>query len=386
MMRFVYEAASRSGFDPFLAYNIVPGVRGRQELTTLGRLAARAPLGVVEETFEGMRGVGIERRFPEAEFLNYRGNRRLWDEVLRRADACFAVGGNSHAALPLAYANRPFALWVATPLLEDRIDRIRHQRVPRKLRDYASLPLLLQQERFVYEKASHVLALSEYTRRLLAGKYPFLEGKMTIASFPIDTERFRPVPFAEKSGDYLLFTGRFDDERKNMPLLLRAFREIAPRHPRLTLRLVGATATDSMRETMRAYGIESRVETYPFLSRDELVRHYQHAALFVIASFQEGLCISGLEALSCGTPVISTRCGGPEELLRSGENGWLVPNDDAPALRDAILRFLELEAAGRERMGLAARAYVEQHHHADVIWPKFLAAIEGADPGAAAAS
>ena len=47
--------------------------------------------------------------------------------------------------------------------------------------------------------------------------------------------------------------------------------------------------------------------------------------MFVIPSHQEGLCIAALEAMACGCPVVSTRCGGPEEFVVEGRTGYLVP-------------------------------------------------------------
>lgn len=57
--------------------------------------------------------------------------------------------------------------------------------------------------------------------------------------------------------------------------------------------------------------------------------------VFVIPSHQEGLCISALEAMACGVPVVSTYCGGPEEFVIPGRTGTLVrstPEDLAYAI------------------------------------------------------
>ena len=61
--------------------------------------------------------------------------------------------------------------------------------------------------------------------------------------------------------------------------------------------------------------------------------------LFVIPSHQEGLCISALEAMACGVPVVSTRCGGPEDFVLPDRTGLLVPHQ-APALAAANVACL----------------------------------------------
>jgi glycosyltransferase involved in cell wall biosynthesis len=76
--------------------------------------------------------------------------------------------------------------------------------------------------------------------------------------------------------------------------------------------------------------VESRVDFVGRQTELELVRLYQGATLFLLSSNQEGLGISVLEAMACGTPVIATRCGGPESVLVDGETGFMVSlNDDA---------------------------------------------------------
>ena len=75
--------------------------------------------------------------------------------------------------------------------------------------------------------------------------------------------------------------------------------------------------------------------------------------LFVVPSHQEGLCISALEAMACGCPVVSTHCGGPEEFVLDGETGFLV-NPDPAEMADATRRILgapKLGGDGRRRAG-----------------------------------
>ena len=86
-------------------------------------------------------------------------------------------------------------------------------------------------------------------------------------------------------------------------------------------------------------------DPYPFL---------RHADAFVLSSRWEGFGNVIVEALACGTPVISTDCrSGPRDILRDGEFGDLVPTGDAPALAAAILATL---ARPRDRNSLIARS------------------------------
>lgn len=367
LMKFVYEEAARDGLDPYLAYNRVPGVRSAT------RPKAR---GAAEEEFEGMKGLAVERVLPQFEFLNYVTNRREWREALRRADSFFAVCGNNLAALPLVFERKRFSLWVASTLYEERIDRLRQQSFLRRLRDHISFPILLRFEKLVFRRAERILALSDYTRDQIVKKYPFTAGKISLAAYPVDADFFAPAPEAEAAAarakePYLLFTGRLNDERKNILLAIAAFARAREKHPDLRLKLVGGQPPKNAATLIPLLKLQDSVDVLPPVSREELRRLYQHATLFLIPSFQEGLCISGLEALACGVPVVSTRCGGPEQFIKDGVNGRLVPNRDKRAFTEAILELLALPAERRAQMSAAARRTVEERYVRDKVWPLF---------------
>jgi glycosyltransferase involved in cell wall biosynthesis len=61
-----------------------------------------------------------------------------------------------------------------------------------------------------------------------------------------------------------------------------------------------------------------------------------------------------VEAMAASKPVISTRCGGPEEIVLDGETGILVPSDDVAAMTDAIVRLL-MDQGLALRMGTQGR-------------------------------
>src|SRR5262249_50102308 len=95
--------------------------------------------------------------------------------------------------------------------------------------------------------------------------------------------------------------------------------------------------------------------------------------VFVVPSHQEGLCIAALEAMACGCPVVSTRCGGPEEFVLHDETGFLVGFDPVE-MADAILRILNTPQL-RRRLGGAAREKVMRDYSlpkaTSVFWHAF---------------
>ena len=78
--------------------------------------------------------------------------------------------------------------------------------------------------------------------------------------------------------------------------------------------------------------------------------------MFALSSSSEGFSISTIEAMATGLAVIATRCGGPEEIILSGQNGLLIPKDNPHVLADSIMTLLSdnelrltLSEAGRRR-------------------------------------
>jgi glycosyltransferase involved in cell wall biosynthesis len=69
---------------------------------------------------------------------------------------------------------------------------------------------------------------------------------------------------------------------------------------------------------------------------------YQKADCWIVPSTTEGFGMPGLEAAACHCPIVSTRCGGPEDYVEDGVSGFLVPVGDSKSMADAVIQVLEL--------------------------------------------
>ena len=190
----------------------------------------------------------------------------------------------------------------------------------------------------------------------------------------VDTGAFRPMGSrALDATGYVLCVGRLDDPRKNMTPLLESYARLASNlasPPQLVL--AGASGPD-MHFWSRAasLGVRERVRYIARPSRTELIALYQGAACFALSSAEEGFGMVLIEAMACGVPVVATRCGGPDGIVTDGEDGFLVPLDDAAAMADRLHRLLTDGELNR-RMGLRARATMEQRFSETVTARAFL--------------
>jgi glycosyltransferase involved in cell wall biosynthesis len=166
--------------------------------------------------------------------------------------------------------------------------------------------------------------------------------------------------------------GRATDPRKNVTLLLRSFSIIKRQFPELKLIIIGDKPEDSRLEKIcTQLGIEDSVYLLGRLPNEDTIKYYTQAKLSVLPSLQEGLGIAVLESMACGTPVVSTKCGGPEEIIIHGENGYLVENNNVKALANGVCKLLADDAL-RRKMGEKAREHILKHYSLEQIMPKFL--------------
>lgn len=163
----------------------------------------------------------------------------------------------------------------------------------------------------------------------------------------------------------VLSVGRFAPE-KDLPNLVRAFAELAAHLPTAHLVLVGDGPTlPQVEATIHNLGLGRRISLVGRVPNAKLTQYYRMADLFVLSSVFEGRPKVVQEALACGLPVVCTRVSGVEELVRSGETGYVVDIGDPTAMARAMLQVLT-DTARRSEMAVAARSAME----ADFTWER----------------
>ena len=129
-------------------------------------------------------------------------------------------------------------------------------------------------------------------------------------------------------------------EQKNFSLLLSAFAEVAEQYSHWQLLILGEGEQRQQLEASIARSkLQDRVIMPGVVSNPFPILKKSH--LFVLSSRYEGFGNVIIEAMACGLPVISTDCpSGPSEIITSGENGILVPNQDRDSLIEAMTSLM----------------------------------------------
>ena len=98
------------------------------------------------------------------------------------------------------------------------------------------------------------------------------------------------------------------------------------------------------------------------LSHDEVLKKVSECDLFLLPSLEEGISNAVIEAMALGLPVISTDCGGMGEIIKNGENGFLVPVRDSESMAKAIQNFIDLDEMKKNNIIFNARETIKHNH------------------------
>ncbi|WP_244434191.1 glycosyltransferase family 1 protein [Azospirillum sp. B506] len=192
------------------------------------------------------------------------------------------------------------------------------------------------------------------------------EGVDPVFLSPAAADTLAPAP-VDDSGHaaarpYMLIVSNPADPRKNLGFTLTAFRHFltlaaSTRHVAMGLEIVMASdaLVDQTQAHCRALGLGDRVRLRLGPTDAELRRLYRDAALLVCPSAAEGFGLPVIEALACGTPVLSSNRAGLGEFEC---DGWIMPGDlsSEAALAAGMLQALDRPRADPE----TARRYAAQ--------------------------
>ncbi|MEX2092863.1 MAG: glycosyltransferase [Pirellulales bacterium] len=232
----------------------------------------------------------------------------------------------------------------------------------------------------VYRYADRVITLTEGARRDLIDNFSIAAGKVaTMRSNAVITPEIaeRIAGWDGEQGrepNLIVSVGRLSPE-KNHHLLLQALTLVGPDRP-WHLALVGDGPERPALEAFARDNGLSKQTTFVGYVNDPFA-WLMRAQVAVCSSVYEGLCNAIIEALGCGTPVVSTDCPfGPREILQNGRFGTLVPPNDAAALAAAIEAALDspVDRANLRARGIdytaerAADDFLEIV--ADLCWPR----------------
>lgn len=305
-----------------------------------------------------LRHVGAH--WTELEFQRYR-SRRTVAEAVADCDILQVVAGSPAWANTVVGLGKPVALQVATRAVVERRLRDGNPKTPLDFWRKALTTVTDAMDDRALRRVDAIQVenpwMLDYARQINIGRTVDLR----YAPPGVDAGIFSPLPARDLTSDpYILCVARLSDPRKNITLLLEAYAKL-PSALRESVRLVLAGSSgppEKFWQRAEALGVRNRVTYVSRPTLTELVGLYQKAAVFALSSDEEGLGVVILEAMACGIPVVATRCGGPDGIIDDGDDGYLVPLDDASAMALRLGTLLSNNNANLA-MGVKARRKID---------------------------
>ncbi|WP_414578360.1 glycosyltransferase [Anabaena sp. CCY 9402-a] len=172
---------------------------------------------------------------------------------------------------------------------------------------------------------------------------PTCHNKLICIPNGVDTTKFYPKQASEQlnSNDKLRLLSVISlDDNKNPFGLIEAVQILLKRQMKLDLTIVGG---GELIEKLKQWTMEHELLEYIHIigwqTRDEVARLMrEHCDIFVLPSHSETFGVVVIEAMASGKPVVSTRCGGPEEIIRHSYLGELCEKDNPISLANAIAK------------------------------------------------
>src|ERR1700737_3673664 len=207
--------------------------------------------------------------------------------------------------------------------------------------------------RQAFARAAALVTWSQWAADSLVRDYGTLPERVSVIPPGVDLARFRPPPPVAADGAVrVLFVGG-DFLRKGGADLLRATQDMAGT---VELDIVTSSAAPPV-----PGNVSCRIHRGMTPQSEALVDLYRRADLFVLPSRGDCSPQAIAEAMASGLPVVASDVGAIREMVRDGENGYLVPVGDVASLRHALETLTERPTL-RRAMGRRYRQIAEREH------------------------
>ncbi len=189
----------------------------------------------------------------------------------------------------------------------------------------------------VYASSCYNISVSQATSEDLFQRFGtdfnYLPNFVDTSKFSINTKSNNVITFINVA--YL-------NKNKNHELLIQAFSQNFRNNTKYKLQIIGnGPEMDNLKQLCHKEQINN-VEFLAYQNQEEVSKYLGLADYFVLSSKSETFGLVLIEAMSCGLPVISTRCGGPESIVTDSQLGILCDNNNLDALAKAMVEITKI--------------------------------------------
>lgn len=228
-------------------------------------------------------------------------------------------------------------------------------------------------------RSAFVVAISAYGRgQLYRWVEPAHWPKISVVHCGLEASFHEVAPAPLPEAPRVVCVGRLC-EQKGQRLLVEAAARLAAKGIALEIVLAGDGELRAELEALiQMHDLGKSVRITGWLSSPQVREEILAARALVLPSLAEGLPVVLMEAMALRRPVLTTYVAGIPELVKPGENGWLVPSSDVDQLAAALADVVSRPAAELHAMGEAARARALERHSIDTEAGKLAALFAAA--------
>jgi D-inositol-3-phosphate glycosyltransferase len=235
--------------------------------------------------------------------------------------------------------------------------------------------LRINAEKELVRNCHRIIASTEKGKEDLIDYYDAVPETISVIPCGVNLDLFRPIKreiarcYLGLNGESIIvFVGRIIP-LKGIDTLFKAMTYLE-RKRRIKLVVIGGdehsqAELERLKSLSRSLKIHESVIFLGLVKQEMLPFFYSAADLSVVPSYYESFGLVVLESLACGTPVVATKVGCAESVIRHGETGYVVIDNDPCRLADNIARLLSTSKGNTDLVG-SVRASVTQYSWSNI--------------------
>ena len=235
--------------------------------------------------------------------------------------------------------------------------------------------LRIETEKELARSCYHIIAPTEKEKEAVVQYYGSVPEKISVIPCGVNLDMFKPMGKLKAKRELglsddkiILFVGRIEPV-KGIEQLLKAMSYLQNRRGSRLVIIGGDDnsqhETDKLLRLARELNIEDSVTFVGSVKQDRLPCYYSAADVCVISSYYESFGLVALESLACGTPVVATDVGGSKSIIREGETGYVVADNEPHHLAEKIDLLLAKKSPD-SNSALSIRASVSKYSWSNI--------------------
>lgn len=239
--------------------------------------------------------------------------------------------------------------------------------------------------RFTVKNSDVITVNSSYTKEQLVTIAPESKQKIQVIPMGVNPQQFYDISNDQmkkkfQNNQIILSVGRLID-LKGTVFLVESLPYILNHYPNTLLIIIGSGPEEErLHERVESLSLKEHVTFLGTLNHEDLIPYYHLADVFILPSiFKDGkteaLGVVLLEAMASGCPVIGSNVGGIPDIIRDGENGFLVPEQNPEVLAEKITAVLSNRAMA-DRFRQEGYDIVQSRFSWDIISSQFTKVYE----------